>query len=224
MESEYVNRVLKSYIDSVDSAYNQGTVRALHTLSSILAIDADIVSFSGDELPIFLSAFYSHFETNASAFRSQGILDMSFYSSEYYLKSKSAWEKRQFTEETFFLIQPLVEAFLSSLQNPTEGMMQTEIQLGDYVCIPQSLTIESRGKIIVSLTPIEMKIFSLFVENPNFTFSFHELRNHIGRPDWKPATMRTFISTLRKKLAPLETILEIITDNTYGYFLDFPQH
>ncbi|MBI9012489.1 MAG: response regulator transcription factor [Clostridiales bacterium] len=117
------------------------------------------------------------------------------------------------------LDQTLFISKVKSLLRRTSKRYQRSYSLGSIVFEPENGIIR-KGKDIISLTNMEIKLMEYFYYNQNITLSKTKLMAVLwGNKDCVDNNLEVYISYLRKKIKQLDSSVVILTKRRLGYTL-----
>jgi DNA-binding response OmpR family regulator len=124
-----------------------------------------------------------------------------------------------------FVPDALIGAIKSELRGPDVASVvsiATKIEFGGLVFDAKHRTVKGE-KVTVTLTKREWQLLSFFLANPSQFFAAEEVALPAWGPDASIEQFRTYVTRLRKKLAPFKGVCEIVNEKGRGYRLVLQQ-
>jgi DNA-binding response OmpR family regulator len=120
-----------------------------------------------------------------------------------------------------FVPDALIGAIKSELRGPDVGSVvsiATKIEMGGLVFDAKLRTVKG-PEAAASLTKREWQLLSFFLTNPNQLFAPEDVALPAWGPDASIEQFRTYVTRLRKKLAPFKSVCELVNEKGKGYRL-----
>jgi len=120
-----------------------------------------------------------------------------------------------------FVPDALIGAIKSALRGPdldSVVSIATKIEMGGLVFDASGRTVKSVDA-TASLTKREWQLFAFFLTNPNQFFTAEEVLVPAWGSDASIEQFRTYVTRLRRKLAPFKGVCEVVNEKGKGYRL-----
>jgi DNA-binding response OmpR family regulator len=124
-----------------------------------------------------------------------------------------------------FVPDALIGAIKSQLRGPDVASVvsiATKIELGGLVFDAKQRTVKN-SEAAASITKREWQLLSFFMANPSHFFAAEDVALAAWGPEASIEQFRTYVTRLRRKLAPFKGVCEVVNEKGKGYRLVLQQ-